>query len=136
MNFKAILIALVIWLLSMFLLHFYVKGDQVVYSQLYDALASTKFAEVSATAYFYVTSVEPVSNYILWIGAIAGVPKNIYISSLNVLLIMAILLLGASILLFTSAGDSPVSQQIAGLLGAVTPTPTAVPPTSAFRTTG
>ena len=90
MNFKTILNALGIWLLSMFLLHFYVKGDQIVYSQLYDALANTKFAEVSATAYFYVTSIEPVSNYILWIGAIAGVPKNIYISCLNVLLIMAI----------------------------------------------
>jgi formylglycine-generating enzyme required for sulfatase activity len=45
------------------------------------------------------------------------------------LLVVAILLLGVSILLFSSAGISPVSQQIAGLLGATTPTPTAVPPT-------
>lgn len=45
------------------------------------------------------------------------------------LLMVAIVLLGASILLFTATGDSPVSQQIAGLLGATTPTPTAVPPT-------
>ena len=45
------------------------------------------------------------------------------------LLIAAVLLLGASILLFTSAGSSPVSQQIAGLLGATTPTPTLPPAT-------
>lgn len=45
------------------------------------------------------------------------------------LLFVAILLLGASIFLFSSAGASPVSQQIASLLGATTATPTAVLPT-------
>ncbi|MCA9953316.1 MAG: SUMF1/EgtB/PvdO family nonheme iron enzyme [Anaerolineales bacterium] len=45
------------------------------------------------------------------------------------LLLVAIVFLGAAIVLFTAAGDSPVSQQIAGLLGATTPTPTAVLPT-------
>ena len=47
------------------------------------------------------------------------------------LLLIAIVLLVASLLVYTSAGDSPVSQQIAGLLGATTPTPTAVLPTEA-----
>ncbi|VAW36016.1 hypothetical protein MNBD_CHLOROFLEXI01-2481 [hydrothermal vent metagenome] len=47
------------------------------------------------------------------------------------LLIAAFLLLGASIVLISSIGNSPVSQQIAGLLGATTPTPTAVPPATA-----
>lgn len=45
------------------------------------------------------------------------------------LLMFAIVLLGAAIVVFTATGDSPVSQQIAGLLGATTPTPTAVLPT-------
>jgi formylglycine-generating enzyme required for sulfatase activity len=43
------------------------------------------------------------------------------------LLIAAFLLLGATIVLLSSIGSSPISQQIAGLLGATTPTPTAVP---------
>jgi formylglycine-generating enzyme required for sulfatase activity len=45
------------------------------------------------------------------------------------LLLVAIVLLAASILLYSSTGDSLVSQRIAGFLGAATPTPTAVPPT-------
>ncbi len=43
------------------------------------------------------------------------------------LLIAAGLLLVASVFLFTTAGISPLSQQIAGFLGATTPTPTAAP---------
>lgn len=46
-------------------------------------------------------------------------------------LLLAVVLLGASILLFTLAGNSPVSQQVAGLLGIETATPTAVPDTPA-----
>lgn len=49
-------------------------------------------------------------------------------------LLVAIILLAASILLYSSAGDSPVSQQIAGLLGATTATPTAAPPTTDVQT--
>ena len=45
------------------------------------------------------------------------------------LLIAAFLLLGLSIILLSTVGNSPVSQQIAALLGATTATPTAVPPT-------
>lgn len=45
------------------------------------------------------------------------------------LLLAAIVLLAVSILLYSSTGDSPVSQQIAGFLGAETATPTAVSPT-------
>ncbi|MCA9916845.1 MAG: SUMF1/EgtB/PvdO family nonheme iron enzyme [Anaerolineales bacterium] len=44
-------------------------------------------------------------------------------------LVVAVILLGASILVFSLAGDSPLSQQVAGLLGRTTPTPTAVPDT-------
>ncbi|WP_420631222.1 formylglycine-generating enzyme family protein [Candidatus Leptofilum sp.] len=44
-------------------------------------------------------------------------------------LLLAVVLLTASILLFTLAGNSPISQQFAGFLGVATPTPTAVPAT-------
>ena len=46
------------------------------------------------------------------------------------LLIAAVVLLGASVFLFSTAGSSPVSQQIAGWLGVTTPTPTDLPITS------
>ena len=45
------------------------------------------------------------------------------------LLITAVVLLVASVFLFTTAGSSPLSQQIAGALGVTTPTPTAAPNT-------
>ncbi len=50
------------------------------------------------------------------------------------LLLAAILLLAVSILIYTSTGDSLVSQRIAGFLGVVTPTPTAVLPTPENQT--
>ncbi|MEZ4594198.1 MAG: formylglycine-generating enzyme family protein [Chloroflexota bacterium] len=47
-----------------------------------------------------------------------------------IFLLIAVVLLGASLLLFTLAGNSPVSQRVAGLLGIETPTATAVPATA------
>ena len=47
-----------------------------------------------------------------------------------VFLLVAIVLLTISILTFTLAGNSPISQQVAGFLGVATPTATAVPATS------
>ncbi|MCB8941435.1 MAG: formylglycine-generating enzyme family protein [Ardenticatenaceae bacterium] len=44
-----------------------------------------------------------------------------------VFLLVAVLLLATSILLFTLAGNSPISQQVAGFFGITTSTPTAVP---------
>ncbi|WP_420644131.1 SUMF1/EgtB/PvdO family nonheme iron enzyme [Candidatus Leptofilum sp.] len=44
-------------------------------------------------------------------------------------LLLAIVLLTASVVLFTLAGNSPISQQVAGFLGVPSPTPTAVPAT-------
>ncbi|GJM40559.1 MAG: hypothetical protein DHS20C20_08410 [Ardenticatenaceae bacterium] len=44
-----------------------------------------------------------------------------------IFLLLAVVLLTASVLLFTLAGNSPISQQVAGFLGVSTPTETAVP---------
>lgn len=49
------------------------------------------------------------------------------------LLIAAFVLLGATIVLLSTISSSPISQQIAGLLGATTPTPTAVPATPTMQ---
>lgn len=49
------------------------------------------------------------------------------------MLLAASVLLFASIGLFALAGDSPLSQQITGLLGVATLTPTAVPPTPTIQ---
>lgn len=49
------------------------------------------------------------------------------------LLIAAFVLLGSTIVLLSTISSSPISQQIAGLLGATTPTPTAVPATPTIQ---
>ena len=49
------------------------------------------------------------------------------------MLLAAIVLLFASIRLFALAGNSPFSQQLAGMLGVPTPTATAVPPTPTIQ---
>lgn len=50
------------------------------------------------------------------------------------MLLVAVVLLVASILLFTLAGNSPISRQVAGFLGVPIPTPTAVLPTPTSQT--
>ena len=74
------------------LIYPYVEGDQYYYRLFYSALADAKFNEVMPIALEKVASVEPVSIYMLWIGAKTGLDKDIYISLLNVILLLGLFL--------------------------------------------
>jgi len=78
---------------SMFLLKYYVDGDQIFYIQLYNQYKVTEFFSVMSVAKDLVSSYEPISAYILWIGSKIGISKNIYISFMNVFLLSGIYLL-------------------------------------------
>lgn len=68
----------------------YTGGDQVVYRALYDAFSSTPWDNVLSVSVFYVSGYEIVSPYILWLGAVFGVDKDLYITALNLFLIFVV----------------------------------------------
>lgn len=78
------------WALSYILLYAYVGGDQVHYHRFYDALANAPLVDIMHLANAYVSSSEPVSAFLLWVGAATGVDKNIYISFLNAILLVSL----------------------------------------------
>jgi hypothetical protein len=95
------------YIVSMLLLHFHTGGDQIGYRALYAELANSEINEIIPLAYINVGGGEPVSVFILWIGAILGIDKDIYISLLNVLLVA---------LLFLTAYRNKVSTSMTVLL--------------------
>jgi len=75
---------------SYLLISGYIEGDQYYYRIFYNELASTKAFDVISVGLIKVGSVEPISLYVLWLGAQLGIDKDIYISFLNVLLLSLI----------------------------------------------
>ena len=77
---------------SMLLLTNYTLGDQVHYWRFYEALSTANAADVMLLAGRHVSSNEPLSAYVLWMGARLGVEKNTFITGLNIILLFGILL--------------------------------------------
>lgn len=70
----------------------YVLGDQLYYRHLYSVFSDTPFQDVMDVARRYVSAGEPVSSYILWLGAVSGLDKDLYISLANSLLFSSALI--------------------------------------------
>ena len=79
--------------LSMLLLTHYIFGDQVHYWRFYEALSSANAADVMLLARGHVNSAEPISAYLLWVGASLGIEKNTFITLLNVIFLLGMFLL-------------------------------------------
>lgn len=95
-NSKTILMfmaAPAIFAASFILLYFYTEGDQVHYWRFYTALQYAAASDVMLLALGYVSSTEPITAFTLWLGAIAGIDKNIFISIFNTLLVLGLILL-------------------------------------------
>lgn len=75
---------------SYLLLYFYTGGDQVHYHRFYESLKSAHFNDVMGLALSHVSSREPVTAYTLWLGAQLGIEKNIYVSFLNLILLVSL----------------------------------------------
>lgn len=82
-----------IFAVSFVFLYFYTEGDQVHYWRFYTALRYAAATDVMPLALGYVSSVEPITAFTLWLGAIAGIDKNIYVSIFNTLLVLGLILL-------------------------------------------
>ena len=70
----------------------YTEGDQEYYRIFYNALSDTNITEVMPLALTKVASVEPVSIYVLLVGASLGIDKDIFISLLNIVLLLGLFL--------------------------------------------
>lgn len=91
-SFYSIILLPLFFIYAYLLIFPYVEGDQYYYRIFYSKLADVKFFDVMPLALKQVASVEPVSIYILWIGAQLGFDKDIYISLLNVILLLGLFL--------------------------------------------
>lgn len=78
---------------SYYLLSYYTGGDQIYYKEFYDALYGARIEEIMFLAFSHVGSAEPLSAFILWLGSNLGFDKNVFISLLNVILIVSLFLL-------------------------------------------
>lgn len=91
-TFYSIILAPIFFIYAYLLISPYIDGDQYYYRLFYLELADTKFIDVIPLAAASVGSVEPISIYILWIGSILGLDKDIFISLLNVFLLVGLFL--------------------------------------------
>ena len=89
----AIVLTLFAYFFSFYLLSHYTGGDQISYHKFYDALYGARIEEIMFLALAHVSSAEPLSAFILWLGSNLGFEKNVYISLLNVILIVSLFLL-------------------------------------------
>ena len=89
----ALLLAPIAFIFSTYLLGLYVNEDQVHYRRLYEALDGISISEISVIMFNLVSSAELVSGIVLWTGANLGIPKDIFISLLNVVMVIGLFLL-------------------------------------------
>ncbi|HET8800799.1 MAG TPA: hypothetical protein VFN01_06395 [Marinobacter sp.] len=88
-----VLLSVGVYTISVFLLSAYVGGDQVHYREFYSEAASTALSQLIFLGEVHLGASEPISLFLLWLGANIGIEKIIYISSLNVILVCSLYLL-------------------------------------------
>ena len=92
-KFLAFCMAPLFFSFSYVLLNAYIGGDQVHYHSFYEALVGAQADDVMILARNHVSSAEPLSAWIMWVGANLNIDKNVYISLLNLFLLIGLLLL-------------------------------------------
>ena len=87
-TFYGLLASPVLFFYSYYLISNYIYGDQTSYRALYQALSDASFLEVASTAQQYIGASDILSFYLLWVGAILGIDKDIYIALANTLMLL------------------------------------------------
>lgn len=80
-----------VFLFSTYILGLYKYGDQVAYHEFYNQISHIAFWDVGEIAVATVSSWEPISWFVLWVGAYLDVDKNLWIAILNTLLVLGLL---------------------------------------------
>jgi len=83
--FSALVITSV-FLYSYFLLPYYYGGDQFYYARLYTAYQTTAIWDIVSVGYSNSHASEPISLFVIWLGANLGVDRIIYEAILNSIL--------------------------------------------------
>ena len=78
---------------SYLLISNYIYGDQNSYRALYEALSGTEFLDVPSISERYISASDWLSFYLLWVGAILGIDKDIYIALANTLMLLLLYVL-------------------------------------------
>lgn len=102
-----IFLAPIAFLLSNVFLSYCIEGDQVWYRRLYEALSEASLSDAVDISIAYTSGAEPLTAIILWLGAYLGIPKDIYISVINTILVIS---------LFVFARKNQVSMPMVFLL--------------------
>ncbi len=89
----AIALAPIAYMISYYLLSYYTHGDQIWYINFYEALRGASLEDVISLSLNHIDAAEPIAGYILWLGANLDIEKKIYVSLLNVILIVSLFLL-------------------------------------------
>jgi hypothetical protein len=79
-------VSIVVYILSIELLNHYYLGDQRFYIRFYDLIYGVSFLKIAPIAISTLSSAEPISWLILWLGSNLSIDKNIWISLLNSLM--------------------------------------------------
>ncbi|WP_215390195.1 hypothetical protein [Polynucleobacter sp. MWH-UH25E] len=80
----------VAFLLSYIFLGYCIEGDQIWYRKLYEALSDANLFSAIDISIAHTGGAEPLSAIILWVGAYLGIPKDVYLSIINTLLIIGL----------------------------------------------
>ena len=90
-RFKYFFLFTIIFIFSYNLLGLYEYGDQVHYRKFYLAIRDVNFFEAFIMAGFYLDSFEPFYVFIMWMGSIWDIPKDIYVSFFNGILAISLI---------------------------------------------
>jgi len=90
-RFKYFFLFTIIFVFSYNILGLYELGDQVHYRKFYLAIADVNFVEAFILAALYIDSIEPVYVFIMWIGSLLDIPKDIYVSFFNAFLAISLI---------------------------------------------
>ncbi len=90
-GFKYLFFFTITFIFSYNLLELYEFGDQVHYRKFYLNINEVSFVEAFIMAALYIDSFEPVYVFIMWIGSIFEIPKDLYISFFNALLAISLI---------------------------------------------
>ncbi len=70
----------------------YIAGDQGAYWKFYETISDAPLNKVSYLGYYWLGAIEPIHLYVMWIGSILNIDKNLYVTIYNLLLVFGLFL--------------------------------------------
>lgn len=90
---KLVLYFVLFFIYSYFLSFNYTMGDQEHYRLLYERLGDSKLDEILSISFSTVGSFEPITVFLIWVGAQLEINKDVYMSFWNAVLLLGLVVL-------------------------------------------